>query len=151
MMATSHRSVLVVESDEGLARSLQILIEDEAACDVRVAHSAGEAVAELQRYGSADVVVSDASTALTLLSQRSVAANGSDGVQGTTLLKMIQRRFPATAVILMTAHQAVLASLEHEGLADGSVLRKPIDPSALLESVEAATGGTPPPARSVPQ
>jgi DNA-binding NtrC family response regulator len=136
MTSTVRRTVLLVDTDAPFARSLQILIEDEMPCRVRVAHSAADALGELERGGPAEVVVSDAATALARLLPR--CDRRGESLAQASLVEVVRRLYPGTGLILLTAHRAELASAEAERLGRGRVLLKPVDPAALLECVAGA-------------
>ncbi|MBP7149309.1 MAG: response regulator [Acidobacteria bacterium] len=108
-------TVLVVDDDVGLLRTLQILLEDDGSYEVATAASADEALSRLDSTPGICAVVSD------------VSMPRSSGIE---LLEQVRRRHPALPVILMTAYPAAGADARAAG--PFCLLEKPVDPALLL-------------------
>lgn len=115
-----ERTVLVADEDPGLARSLQILLEDEGRCIVEVARSTDAVLARLDAHADVALVVGD----LDLPSER-----------GLRLCDVLRERGAGIPLLLMTAHPSAKAS--ERAVAEGAscLLTKPIDPDELLDRV----------------
>ena len=113
--------VLVADEDLGLARSLQILLEDEGRYRVEVAGSTAEAMAQLLEHPDVALVIGD----LDLPSHH-----------GLRLHDVLPEHQITVPLVLMTAHPSATASAR--AAADGAccLMTKPIDPDELLHRVE---------------
>jgi DNA-binding NtrC family response regulator len=118
---TDRRRVLVVEPDAEARQWLQIILRPFG--DVIAVADGTEALAALQVEPHIDVVT----TELTLPDQ-----------SGRQLLRRLHRRFPETAVIIITHVASLRAALYALRNGAGSYLLKPFDVSDLMKSMEEA-------------
>lgn len=118
--AAGVRSLLVVDDDVGLLRTLQILLEDEGGYRVVTASGVREALARLEQDRSIEAAIFD------------FALPDGDGVG---LLEEIRRRRIGIPVLLMTAH--VSRRTRDAALSAGAqaFLTKPVDPDLLLGEI----------------
>lgn len=114
-------SVLVVDDNPAFARSLQILLEDERPCQVRIASSMAQAAAELGADETIDVIVSDI---------------GMLAGEGMRLLGELRTRGNDVTIALMTAHPALLSRAECQALDIRDIFVKPIDPELFLNLLD---------------
>jgi PAS domain S-box-containing protein len=122
----SGKTVLVVDDDPDVSRSVREILEDEG-CTVLVSHSGSEALSELDRQ-SVDLVLSD------------VVMPDMDGYQ---LFRKLQSTRPDLPIVLMTAYyydkDHVLKRSAANGLKD-VIFKKPIKPSRLIQLIDARIG-----------
>lgn len=118
--AAGARSLLVVDDDAGLLRTLQILLEDEGGYRVVTASGVREALARLEQDPSIEAAIFD------------FALPDGDGVE---LLEEIRRRRIGIPVLVMTAH--VNPRTRDAALSAGAqaFLTKPVDPDLLLGEI----------------
>ncbi len=121
-------SILVVDDEPNMCRTLGILLQDEGRRRVRAALSVDQALAALCDE-PADVVVCDLSM---------------PGRTGLELLADTRRLYPETRVILMTAFSTVQSAVEAMRLGASEYLTKPFDNDELLAAVDKALDYRPP-------
>lgn len=107
--------ILVVDDKRDLAQGVALAIE-ELSDEIRVAHSAEEALAQLDRT-PAELVFTD------------VRMPGMDGI---ALLKRIKERWPETDVIVFTAYGSIESAVEAMRLGAFHYLTKPFNSDELL-------------------
>ena len=119
----SGKTVLVVDDDPDVSRSVREILEEEG-CKVVVSHSGNEALSALDRQ-SVDLVLSD------------VVMPDMDGYQ---LFRKLQSTRPNLPIVLMTAYyydkDHVLKRSAANGLKD-VIFKKPIKPSRLIQLIDA--------------
>ena len=113
--------VALVDDDPGLLRLLSIRLKSEG-YDVAACENVGQALVAIPRF-QPDVVLTD----LRMAEQ-----------DGITLLKELQRRYPALPVILMTAHGTIPDAVEATRSGAFAFLTKPIDRNELHEQLAKA-------------
>jgi PAS domain S-box-containing protein len=122
----SGKTVLVVDDDPDVSRSVREILEDEG-CKVVVSHSGSEALTELDRQ-PVDLVLSD------------VVMPDMDGYQ---LFRRLQSTRPNLPIVLMTAYyydkDHVLKRSAANGLKD-VIFKKPIKPARLIQLIDARIG-----------
>jgi CheY-like chemotaxis protein len=118
-------TLLVVDDDPGIARTLQILIEDELECPVATAGGGVEALAVLERLPALRLVVRD----LVM-----------PGMGGVELARRARARWPRLGVILVTAYPSSGEAARALALDGVRLLGKPVDPGELMAEVERALG-----------
>jgi PAS domain S-box-containing protein len=122
----SGKTVLVVDDDPDVSRSVREILEDEG-CKVVVSHSGTEALSELDRQ-AVDLVLSD------------VVMPDMDGYQ---LFRKLQSTRPDLPIVLMTAYyydkDHVLKRSAANGLKD-VIFKKPIKPARLIQLIDARIG-----------
>jgi len=122
----SGKTVLVVDDDPDVSRSVREILEDEG-CKVLVSHSGSEALSELDRQ-PVDLVLSD------------VVMPDMDGYQ---LFRKLQSTRPDLPIVLMTAYyydkDHVLKRSAANGLKD-VIFKKPIKPARLIQLIDARIG-----------
>lgn len=118
-----RRVLLVAGAQPGLARSLQILLEDAGPYTVELVASAAEAAAALKRGPAVDLLL---------------AALSEDLDVAATLLEAARLRSPALPVLLLTAHAALARTLAPADRAGVRLVDAPVDPDVLLERVREA-------------
>ena len=122
----SGKTVLVVDDDPDVSRSVREILEDEG-CKVVVSHSGNEALTELDRQ-PIDLVLSD------------VVMPDMDGYQ---LFRKLQSTRPNLPIVLMTAYyydkDHVLKRSAANGLKD-VIFKKPIKPARLIQLIDARIG-----------
>jgi PAS domain S-box-containing protein len=122
----SGKTVLVVDDDPDVSRSVREILEDEG-CKVVVSHSGSEALNELERQ-PVDLVLSD------------VVMPDMDGYQ---LFRKLQSTRPDLPIVLMTAYyydkDHVLKRSAANGLKD-VIFKKPIKPARLIQLIDARIG-----------
>jgi DNA-binding NtrC family response regulator len=91
--------------------------------DILSAHTGLDALNQLSKHHSIDVVILD------------VKMPGMDGIQ---TLEEIKHRFPITEVIMLTGHATVESAIEGMKLGAFDYLMKPCDMEQLVSKVEAA-------------
>ena len=118
--AAGTRSLLIVDDDAGLLRTLQILLEDEGGYRVVTAAGVQEALARLEQDPGIEIAIFDFALP--------------DG-NGVGLLEEIRRRRIGIPVFLMTAHDS--SRTRDAALAAGArvFLTKPVDPDFLLGEI----------------
>ncbi len=116
-----HTCVLLVDDDQGLLRTLQILLEDEGSYRVFTAGSGEQALEILSREDRIEIVLTDISM---------------PGISGPELCCEMEARHPRIVKVLMTAHRWTLSDRELRETGAKSCLAKPIDPTQLLELLE---------------
>ena len=120
------KTVLVVDDDPDVSRSVREILEDEG-CKVLVSNSGSEALSALDCQ-SVDLVLSD------------VVMPDMDGYQ---LFRTLQTTRPDLPIVLMTAYyydkDHVLKRSAANGLKD-VIFKKPIKPSRLIELIDARIG-----------
>jgi PAS domain S-box-containing protein len=120
------KTVLVVDDDPDVSRSVREILEDEG-CQVVESRNGSEALTALER-GHVDLVLSD------------VVMPDMDGYQ---LFKTLQSSHPDLPIVLMTAYyydkDHVLKRSAANGLKD-VVFKKPIKPARLIELIDARIG-----------
>lgn len=120
------KTVLVVDDDPDVSRSVREILEDEG-CRVVESRSGTEALSALER-GHVDLVLSD------------VVMPDMDGYQ---LFQTLQTSRPDLPIVLMTAYyydkDHVLKRSAANGLKD-VVFKKPIKPARLIELIDARIG-----------
>ena len=119
----TRSTVLLVDDDPGLLRTLQVLLEDEGGYVVEAVPSAETALQILAVRGGFAAVVSD------------VAMAGMDGI---ALLRAVRERYPRLPMILITAYASVRSAVEAMRLGAFQYLAKPVDPDELLLQVDRA-------------
>lgn len=115
------RRLLIVEDDRDFAESLFDLLEP-LGFSVRTAASCGEAIAALADF-SADIALVD------------VKLGAESGVG---LVPQLRQRRPALICILMTAYAALDSAVAAVRCGATDYLRKPLEPSELVEKLEHA-------------
>ena len=122
----SGKTVLVVDDDPDVSRSVREILEDEG-CKVLGSHSGSEALNELDRQ-PVDIVLSD------------VVMPDMDGYQ---LFRKLQSTRPNLPIVLMTAYyydkDHVLKRSAANGLKD-VIFKKPIKPARLIQLIDARIG-----------
>lgn len=122
----SGKTVLVVDDDPDVSRSVREILEDEG-CKVVISHSGTEALSELDRQ-PVDLVLSD------------VVMPDMDGYQ---LFRRLQSMRPNLPIVLMTAYyydkDHVLKRSAANGLKD-VIFKKPIKPARLIQLIDARIG-----------
>jgi two-component system response regulator GlrR len=113
--------IVVVDDDPGLLRLLSIRLRAEKyeVEPVSSAHAAVEAVARSRP----DLVITD------------LRMPGTDGI---SLLRELQRRWPALSVILLTAHGTIPDAVRATQSGAFSFLTKPVEKEQLLDEVRRA-------------
>jgi DNA-binding NtrC family response regulator len=124
--AVASKPLLVVDDDPGLARALQILLEDERPYQVLAASSAAEALRSLSDHAGVAVVICDAAL---------------PGAGNLGLAELLRRRHPALEVVVMTALEPTSARTRDTVLEGCPSVRKPVDPAELLEVLDRLVGG----------
>lgn len=120
-IAREHTRVLLVDDDQGLLRTLQILLEDEGSYRIFTAGSGEQALEILSREDGIVIVLTDISM---------------PGISGPELCRVMETRYPRVVKVLMTAHRWTLGDMELRETGAKSCLAKPIDPAQLLELLE---------------
>jgi len=118
-----RRVLLVAGAQPGLARSLQILLEDAGPYEVELVDSAADAAVALDRGPAVDLLL---------------GALSEDPDVAATLLEAARVRSPSLPVLLLTAHGTLARTLAPAGRVGVLLLDTPVDPDDLLESVRAA-------------
>jgi two-component system response regulator AtoC len=113
--------ILVIDDDDGLRDSLQLLLTAEG-YEVVGAEDAGAALREVER-APFDVVLCDVRM---------------PGVDGMELLPQLVRKLPATAVIMMSAYGTQELALEAIQLGAYDYLAKPFQPAEALFTIRKA-------------
>jgi len=123
MTAASGRRfrILLVDDDPGLLRLLTLRLKSEG-YEVAACENATQAQTSLPRFRP-DVVVTDLRMA---------------DVDGIGLLKILQRRYPALPVLMMTAHGTIPDAVAATRSGAFAFLTKPVDKQELLEKLEKA-------------
>ena len=119
-MTPKAKSSILVVDDGPLARSIQILLEDESSHVVAVAQSAEQALTALDDDPGLKLLIID------------LAILESDEAR---IRQRLLRLATRPALIVMTAHEAALAAAQTHLLKSAEILRKPIDPPTLLAMV----------------
>ena len=122
----SGKTVLIVDDDPDVSRSVSEILEDEG-CKVVISRSGNEALAALAKE-SVDLVLSD------------VVMPDMDGYE---LFRTLQATRPELPIVLMTAYyydkDHVLKRSAANGLKD-VIFKKPIKPARLIELIDARIG-----------
>ena len=113
-----QKSVLVVDEDENLRRSLDLILK-RAGYQVATVAQACEAL-ELLTTSHFNLIILDISTPANRL----------------TLLPAVLCLYPQTSVLVFTAHWSPETALEIERLGVKAHLEKPVTPDSLLERVD---------------
>ena len=120
------KTVLIVDDDPDVSRSVSEILEDEG-CNVVVSHSGSEALSALDKQ-KVDLVLSD------------VVMPDMDGYE---LFRTLQQTRPELPIVLMTAYyydkDHVLKRSAANGLKD-VIFKKPIKPARLIELIDARIG-----------
>ena len=120
------KTVLIVDDDPDVSRSVSEILEDEG-CTVVISRSGTEALSALSRH-SVDLVLSD------------VVMPDMDGYE---LFRTLQATRPELPIVLMTAYyydkDHVLKRSAANGLKD-VIFKKPIKPARLIELIDARIG-----------
>jgi two-component system, NtrC family, response regulator HydG len=114
----TQRRVLIVDDNVELAENMAEILEEEGfGCEMA---DSGERALELMQTTAFSLVISDIRMA---------------GMSGVDLLRQVNRRWPETPVVLMTAYarDRVVQDAHRHGALD--VLRKPVDLEALCDLV----------------
>ncbi len=119
-----HR-ILLVDDDPGLLRLLTLRLKSEG-YEVAACENAAQAQASLPHFRP-DVVVTDLRMA---------------GLDGIGLLNILQRRYPALPVLLMTAHGTIPDAVEATRSGAFAFLTKPVERHELLEKLDKAISHT---------
>jgi len=116
-------SVLVIDDDEDFADGIAEILEIEG-CEVALAHSAEEGIAECER-GSFDAVLIDI---------------GLPGMNGVECLARIRQSSPGAHCFLLTGYSA--DHVTEQGVEAGAVeiLTKPVEPGELVRRLRAVVG-----------
>jgi two-component system response regulator GlrR len=113
--------ILLVDDDPGLLRLLTLRLKSEG-YEVAACENAAQAQASLPRF-KPDVVVTDLRMA---------------DLDGIGLLKILQRRYPALPVLLMTAHGTIPDAVSATRSGAFAFLTKPVERQELLEKLRNA-------------
>jgi two-component system, NtrC family, response regulator GlrR len=113
--------ILVVDDDPGLLRLLTIRLRAES-YDVEAVESGPQAVAAASRFRP-DLVITDLRM---------------EPMDGITLLKELQSRWPGLKVILLTAHGTIPDAVQATQMGAFGFLTKPVDKQELLDQVHKA-------------
>lgn len=123
MQPSPPASILIIDEDVPLARSVQILLEDEGRYQVAVAPSSDRPLSALDADRQFNLLIVD----LAVIDRH-----------GPCLEREILDHHDNMAVIVMTAHEAALHAAHSRRLDAAGFLNKPIDPGTLLTMVSAA-------------
>lgn len=125
-MANEHAaSILVVDDDAPLARSIQILLEDEGRYRVTVVSATGQRLTAPETGQPFNLLIID----LAVLER-----------QLPRLASNVEDRFGNVPVIVMTAHEAAMDAAHTRGMDVAGFLSKPIDPGTLLSMAQNVLG-----------
>jgi two-component system, NtrC family, response regulator GlrR len=113
--------ILVVDDDPGLLRLLTIRLRAEQ-YDVEAVESGAQALAATSRFRP-DLVVTDLRM---------------EPMDGISLLKELQQRWPGLKVILLTAHGTIPDAVQATQMGAFGFLTKPVDKQELLEQIKRA-------------
>ena len=113
--------ILVVDDDPGLLRLLTIRLRAES-YDVEAVEGGPQAVAAASRFRP-DLVITDLRM---------------EPMDGITLLKELQSRWPGLKVILLTAHGTIPDAVQATQMGAFGFLTKPVDKQELLDQVHKA-------------
>ncbi len=116
-------SILVVDDEENLRRTLAMILQRQG-YDVTTVASVADARDSLQA-SPFDLVFLDLKLP--------------DG-NGLSLLPELQQRYPATPVLILTAHDKLGVAIEAVTRGARDYLLKPIDPPVLIERVKQVLG-----------
>jgi two-component system, NtrC family, response regulator len=116
-------AILLVDDEQRMCRSLQILLEGEGDFSIFTANNADEALKILEKK-PVDLVVTD----LTM----------PGGMDGMALLKRIRSDYPETQVIMMTAYSTVQSAIEAIKIGAQDYLVKPFDDNQFIMAVKKA-------------
>ncbi len=120
-MAGPSHSILVVDDDPALRRTLELRLREEGYA-VRVADS-GERVLALLAAAPADLVITDVRM---------------DGMDGLALFSELQRSHPGLPVMILTAHGSIPDAVDTTRRGAFAYLTKPLDAAQLLGEVRRA-------------
>jgi putative two-component system response regulator len=115
------RTVLVVDDDRQV-REMTCWIIAEAGYNVIAAHSANEALAQIEK-DPPDIVLTDVRM---------------PGMEGTELTGIIHKRYPEIPVLIMTAYADVSTSVEALKRGAFDFIIKPVVPGYLVHSIDKA-------------
>jgi DNA-binding NtrC family response regulator len=121
----ASKPLLVVDDDPGLARALQILLEDERPYPVLSASNADEALQLLADHPGMAAVICDAT----------VPAEGD-----LVLVDLLRTRHPALPVVATSAHPLPSGAGPPTGRRLYPCLSKPVDPAELLAALDRLIG-----------
>ena len=119
--AARKARILVVDDDPGLLRLLTIRLRAES-YDVEAVESAAGALAAATRFRP-DLVISDLRM---------------DQMDGISLLKELQSRWPGLKVIMLTAHGTIPDAVQATQMGAFGFLTKPVEKQELLSQVQKA-------------
>ncbi|RMG40231.1 MAG: UDP-3-O-[3-hydroxymyristoyl] N-acetylglucosamine deacetylase [Candidatus Dadabacteria bacterium] len=121
--ASSVRTVLVVDDEESICRSLERVLADEGFKPL-VAHNGEDALRKIHDY----------SPALVLLD---IWLPGADGME---TLRRIKSEYPALPVIMISGHATIGTAVTATKLGAVDFIEKPLDLDVILASVRKALG-----------
>jgi DNA-binding NtrC family response regulator len=127
----SSATILMIEDDEELARSVANVLEQEG-YSVEIAPSAAAGLARAREI-AVDVVLTDLQLP---------GADEVDEKAGLSLIHQLHAVNPHLPVILMTAHHTAETAIEATQLGAYDYLLKPFDPPRLLELIAKAVAST---------